>query len=29
MVEPEGDDPLPIEQEDNSETEGIIIELKL
>ena len=29
MVEPDGDDPLPIEQEDNSETEGVIIELKL
>ena len=28
MVEPEGDDPLPIDQEDNGGTEGAIIELK-
>ena len=28
MVEPKGDDPLPIEQEDDGETEGTIIELK-
>ena len=28
MGEPEGDDPLPIDQEDNGGTEGAIIELK-
>ena len=28
MVEPEGNDPLPIEQDDNGGTEGTIIELK-
>ena len=28
MVEPEGGDPLPIEQDDNGGTEGTIIELK-